>query len=682
MAERAVNSQGPGTGRAAGPGPAAAAPFLGRRGELAGLRADVGRAGLDTLAGHASARCRVLLIAGRPGTGRTALAEEFAKEWAAAGECPDGVLRARLTGPGREPADTGRVARDLLGAVGRQPPPGAPDEDLTALLRDCLHGRRALLLLDDVHSAGQLAEFVPDGRGCLVLAVSGGPLTGVSDVRPCTLGGLDQPAAVRMLARGAGGTRITVDPRAAESLAEACGHLPAALALAAGWLWARPEAAVAHALRALRESGPEGPGDVAEPLRRAFRLACSALTGTALRTLRLLALAPAGLADAHTAAALSGCPVPSAAAVLEELAARGLLHVVPEGPAGRPGRGSAPWYAVPGCLEPLLLGLLRDGERPAEARLARARTLERTVRRLRSCRAEAEPCGSPGREWLDTVPASLRFTDRAAAAHWLETALPVLRAAADDAAVGGDLDTLTQRLADALIGALEAHRGRERAAAEVYPLYELIARTAGRRGLPRRAAAALLSLGDLDAGAGRRDRALTRYRGALETAGAEGDRADPVTLGRAAESIGATYAELEDWQRAADWYGRALARCLSRDDREGSARLHGRIGAALTRAGQWEEALRAWRAAAAAHRRLGDEARYVRALSEMAGVLELAGRPGEARRTAREALRRAERCGDPRSQSALRSLLERAAPETESSAVTEQASCETQSHRD
>lgn len=65
---------------AAAPAPSG---FTGRRRELKELHADIARAGLDTLSGRKGARSRVLLIAGRPGSGRTALAEELLRELAA-----------------------------------------------------------------------------------------------------------------------------------------------------------------------------------------------------------------------------------------------------------------------------------------------------------------------------------------------------------------------------------------------------------------------------------------------------------------------------------------------------------------------------------------------------------------------------------------------------------------------
>src|SRR5262249_43959380 len=71
--------------------------FLGRTRELKELRADIERAGLDTLSGRKAPRARVLLVAGRPGSGRSALAAELVRQ--IADRYPDGVLRTRLSEP-------------------------------------------------------------------------------------------------------------------------------------------------------------------------------------------------------------------------------------------------------------------------------------------------------------------------------------------------------------------------------------------------------------------------------------------------------------------------------------------------------------------------------------------------------------------------------------------------------
>jgi Cdc6-like AAA superfamily ATPase len=76
--------------------------FLGRTRELKELRADIERAGLDTLSGRKAPRARVLLVAGRPGYGRTALAEELVRQ--VADGYPGGVLRARLSEPDGTPS--------------------------------------------------------------------------------------------------------------------------------------------------------------------------------------------------------------------------------------------------------------------------------------------------------------------------------------------------------------------------------------------------------------------------------------------------------------------------------------------------------------------------------------------------------------------------------------------------
>ncbi|MBN3930220.1 tetratricopeptide repeat protein [Streptomyces verrucosisporus] len=685
MTDQAVHTGGPAPSAGAVDGGGAAGGLLGRRRELDRLRADAEHAGPDTLSGRPSARCRVLLVAGRPGSGRTALAEEFARRVAA--DYPDGILRARLSDPDGTPVPTERTARDLLRALpavrGTAGGPaaasvaGAGDAELAEALRAALADRRVLLVLDDVAAPEQLHGLLPDSRGCLVLAVSRGPMTGISDVRPCTLEGLDTAAAVALLEQRAGDTpRITVDPRAAEALAEACGGRPAALALVGGWLAAHPMASVAEAARrfaALPDDlpggaaddahepedasgrvpgghprrpadGPPGPAraavpgprtrpaPVARPLARAFHLVHGSLPPFAARFLRLLALAPAGLADAHTAAALAGCRADEAAATLEAFTGLGLLRTT-----ATPGL-----YTVPGCLAPFLAAVLEERERPQDVRLARARVLERSVRLLRSCRAAAEPPGSPARRAAAGLPRALRFESRAAAAAWLGPRLPGLRAATRTAVADGELDTLARRLAAALAGALTAHAGPESAAPEMYRLHELLLPVTERRGLHGERAAILLDLGDLDAHAGRPHRALTRYRAALEAARADGGRGgdrSAAAAARALESLGDTYARLGDDRRAGDWYGRALALCQTRGEPADEARLHGLIGAAYLREGRWEEALRAWRACAAACRRLRDGESYARALEEVARVQEYAGRAEEARRTRRRALR-------------------------------------------
>ncbi|MFI6036410.1 tetratricopeptide repeat protein [Streptomyces sp. NPDC051315] len=612
--------------------------FLGRARELKELRADIERAGLDTLSGKKAPRARVLLIAGRPGSGRTALAEEFVRR--VAGRYHDGVLRARLGEPDGTPVPVERVARELLAALSLPIPPGASEDELSATLREALAERRALLLLDDAAGAEQVDALLPDTPECLVVAVSAGPLTGISDVRPCTLGGLDTKSALDLLTRCTGSVRITVDPRAAEGLVEACQGHPTALILAGGWLAARPQAAVADLAKQLHAEGDEG-----TPLSRVFRLTHASLPSAAARILRLLCLAPAGLVDPHTASALAGCSVDAARTTLDDFVALGLLRAVDS---------PLPQYQVPGCLYPLLRAAAETHERPAELQLARARMLERTVRLLQSCRAITETDNPQAREKLQGMPRALRFPSPHAAAEWLRVRRPALLASARLAVADGELDTLARRLMSQLVRAMVAHFGTQGAAPDLYGVHQLVLDVAERRNLPREKAAALLNLADVDARTGRTAEALVRYRAALD-AGREAN--DPYATGRAMESVGGAHLELGDYERAADWFGRALAQRLARDERADAARLYGRIATAHTYAGRYGEAQRGWRAAAAGHRKNGDVGAYARALSELARVQEYAGRPEESLRTCREAVEWARRAQDARLQAALQLRL-------------------------
>lgn len=654
MTEQAVRRGTPKAGSGRGDGTRG---FVGRERELRQLRLDLESAGLGTLAGRPAPHSRVLLIAGRPGSGRTTLAEAFARQ--VAGDYPDGVLRARLTDPGGMPVPTERTARDLLTALGAgTAPPGAGQDDVTAVLRAELAGRRALLLCDDVAAAEQLVELVPDNRDCLVVAVASGPLTGIPGVRPCAMGGLDRAAAVALLrARAGSAPRLTVDPRRAESLAEACGDLPAALHMVGGWLAARPRLSVSDAtLQLLQTSGAPlpGPAPGTDPgtaarapdvLARAFRLVTGALPAPSARLLRLLALAPAGFVDAQTASALTGCSREAAEATLHSLHALGLLH------AGAPGS-----WTVPGCLDPILRTELEARERPAEVTLARARMLERTVRRLHACWAVTRPPGSAVRSRLAGLPRPLRFSDAVEAREWLEVRSSALPAAARLAVAdgSGELDTLARRLVHALTRCLAAHRTAAEAAPEVYRLQELVLRVARRGEHSRDRATALSVLADMDAEAGRLTQAAGRYREALDAARATGDFA---TTGRTLENLGETYGLLGDWARAADWYERALALRQTAGERGEAARLHGLLGAAHGERGDRTEALRAWRAAAALHRSLRDPAGRGRALSRVALIQEHLGRPEEALRTCREALAEARLARDAELQADLRAHL-------------------------
>ncbi|WP_308217770.1 tetratricopeptide repeat protein [Streptantibioticus silvisoli] len=778
MPDQVADGAGPAERRAQLP--AGPPYFAGRRRELAELRADIDRPGLDALGGRPAATCRVLLVAGRPGSGRTALAARLVRSLA--GRYPDGVLYARLTDHHGEPVPSDRAAAVLLAAApGLLPASGAYREDPAAALRAALTGRRAVLLLDDATGADQVLPLLPAGPGCLVVATAAGPLSGVPDVRPCTLGGLEPEAGVDLLSAVIGEIRVTVDPTAARTLTETCAGNPAALRMVGGWLAARPGKAVTDAVRALRElsgppphaahpspagphaagpgaAGPHGhhaagaggsaasaagtrhacaggsypaaspfdgpypvpaaaggsaagqsgvpaphvPADAAPPgssacaagpasavpspaapggqsaarghpvlgvprasvpltgdapgggvrwmpsavpapapaeppsgpAMRAFHLVYGTFPAATARMLRLLALAPGGLADAHVASALAGTTPEVARETLFDLAAHGLVRPDVDG------------YRLPGWLAPHLASLVRTGERPEEVRLARARMLERTVRLVQSCRAMAGD-EEEGARRAEDLPRAVRFASRHDAEVWLAARRPQLLDAAAIAADDGELDTLARRLITALVRALDAYDDgtAQETGPAMYTLHSLLLRIAERRGLPRDRAAALINLADLDMAADRVKEAVGRYRTALDAARTADD---PTTTGRALEALGGAYLRLGDPERSADWFGRALALRQTRGELAEVAAVHGRLGELYRDHRRFTAGLREWRAAAAVHRRLRDTAGYAAALGEAARTQLMAGRPEEALRGGHEALHWARQAADAR----------------------------------
>jgi tetratricopeptide (TPR) repeat protein len=666
---------------------------VGRRNELAQLREEAGRA-------------RVLAVAGRPGSGRTELALRLAQEPDVTAERP--VHYLSLAAP--EPA------RRLLDLLGLPRPSGvltAEDAERGAreALRTHLAGTPVVLVLDDVpaeDAGAAVRALLPTHPEALTVAVTHGPLTGIADVRPCVLGGLDYTAARELLAALAGDTRVVVDPVAAQGLAEAVACHVGALRLLGGWLAARPRASVSDALRALRavpavphpapppvpeaaqnlvgqtidgkpvppmpgypppgappvtpHAPPRGAQRTEDPLRRAFDLVHQELGAGARQLLRFATLVPGGVLDERGAAALVGCPIAAAGTLLASLAAQQLLRAEP---GGR--------YRLPASLTPALTALREATDKPAAVELARARWLERQVRLLTSCLVRLAPEQAPPDP--EVPPAALRFRTTSEAFAWLDAALPGLLPAVADAEQSGGLDGLVTRLATALIRVLPVWGealGRP-VSVELYTLHSTVQRLARRSGQPRREAAALVNLGDLHAAAGEHARAMERYRGALAPARAAEDH---VAVGRILEATAGAYRASGDLVRAVDFYGRALTLRRNRGERADEARLLARLAAAHSAQGRHADALREYRAAVALHRKLGDEAGAVGAILGAARVQELGGNVEAALRTQREALETARGLG-PRLTSLvllrLADTLERAGDQAGARVQREQA---------
>jgi tetratricopeptide (TPR) repeat protein/transcriptional regulator with XRE-family HTH domain len=191
---------------------------------------------------------RVVVVAGGPGTGKSALAVRAAHQ--IAGEFPDGRLYLDLAGTSDQPRDPAVLLSELLGSLrvtGGAVPDGAPAR--ATLFRSLLVGRKILLVLDDAAGADQIRPLLPPNGECVVLVTSRSQLTDVAGARHIKLEMLTPDEAGELFTTIVGADRVAAEPAEVEPILQACGYLPLAIRIAGGRLLGRP----AWPLRLLRK---------------------------------------------------------------------------------------------------------------------------------------------------------------------------------------------------------------------------------------------------------------------------------------------------------------------------------------------------------------------------------------------------------------------------------------------
>ena len=238
-------------------------------------------------------------VEGPPGVGKTALAIHWAHR--AAGRFPDGQLYVDLHGytPGVAPMAPARALSRLVHALdpGLDRLPADLDE-LSALFRSLVAGRRLLMVLDNAVSAEQVRPLLPAG-GCVVVVTSRSSLAGLvasPGARLVTLEPFDPAEATELLSRLLGRSLIRPEPSEIDDLARRCGYLPLALRIAAARLIAEPGRRAGDLVRDLSGRGAmTGLVLEAEPtlgVRVTFDASYETLSAGARRLFRRLALIP------------------------------------------------------------------------------------------------------------------------------------------------------------------------------------------------------------------------------------------------------------------------------------------------------------------------------------------------------------------------------------------------------
>jgi DNA-binding SARP family transcriptional activator len=316
--------------------PADLPTFAGREWELSQLPAML-RPGSET-----PGTAAIYVIDGMAGIGKTT----FAIHWAhhVAKHFGDGQLYLNLRGFGSSDSATAPMdaLRALLCSLG-VPPRHIPDDPDTraGLYRSVLAGRRILVVLDNARNVEQVRPLLPGSPGCLVIATSRNPLTGLAvteGARLLTLHLPSVPTARETLERRLGTGRVAAEPEPVEEIIQLCGRLPLALAIASARAAAHPDFSLASIAADLRRTQGRldafSAAGIDADARTVFSWSYHHLSPQACRLFRMLSLQPASDITAAACASLLGVPAEAAGRLIAELTSTALIT------EHRPGRYS------------------------------------------------------------------------------------------------------------------------------------------------------------------------------------------------------------------------------------------------------------------------------------------------------------------------------------------------------
>lgn len=208
--------------------------FTGRVRELGELMSRIERGGV-TISG----------LQGLGGVGKTALALKLAQQLAP--RYPDAQFYLDLKGAGKQPLSVADALAHVVRAYHPTTKLPEGEAELRALYLSLLHGRRALLLMDNASGREQVEPLVPP-EGCVLL---------VTSRQHFTLPGLSALDLETLPPKDARKLLLKIAPRIgdnADEIARLCGHLPLALRLAAGALAERANLSPADYVRRLSDA--------------------------------------------------------------------------------------------------------------------------------------------------------------------------------------------------------------------------------------------------------------------------------------------------------------------------------------------------------------------------------------------------------------------------------------------
>lgn len=183
----------------------------------------------------------VVAVHGAAGAGSSVLV--VAASWEVRREFPDGEVYVDAAARPDEPdhAVVDRVYRSLRPG---SEPAGCADE-AAARLRSLLHGRRVLVVVDNLEGSPDLRALLPTRPGAALVVTSRTMLAGLESAVHLGVGRLAPEDAIALLERSAGRPFCPVERERAREVAMRCDHLPYALQVAGARLAARPDLTLA-----------------------------------------------------------------------------------------------------------------------------------------------------------------------------------------------------------------------------------------------------------------------------------------------------------------------------------------------------------------------------------------------------------------------------------------------------
>jgi DNA-binding SARP family transcriptional activator/tetratricopeptide (TPR) repeat protein len=311
--------------------PAAPAPFVGRRDELARLDSSLSTPTAD------GGTVLISAIGGAGGVGKTWLALHWVHRHF--DRFPDGQLFVDLHGfsPAARPAHPADVLGGFLEALGvdRDRQPSTP-ERRTELYRSLVADKRMLVVLDNAATTDQITPLLPGGPHCTVVITSRNYLRGLvarHGARPVHLDVLTDHEARTLLSATLSADRTATDERAIAELVDLCGGFPLALGLIAARAAAEPHLPLTDIVAELRLLGLHAldSDDPIASLPAVLSWSLRHLTDQQRQVFALLGIAPGPDIGRPAASYLTGLSVHDTYAVLRELTDASLVDRVADG---------------------------------------------------------------------------------------------------------------------------------------------------------------------------------------------------------------------------------------------------------------------------------------------------------------------------------------------------------------